>query len=223
MKVFLPKSNDAPKRNRRGFTLIEMIGVLAVIAILAAVLIPKVFEAINNARVNNAAMTCNTVKTAIADHYAKAGTLAVDASGANPVVLNLPIEQFDIVPLVKEGFLDKPFAVKIGDGIINAANTRVRAFNANGGTPLTLASVVTAAADTGFNLDGDAGNLNDVVGSVCVEAVITGVTGSDAKDLNDRIDGPSLGTAVNAADLLGRVKFAAANPTTTVYIYLTHR
>jgi prepilin-type N-terminal cleavage/methylation domain-containing protein len=34
-----PKLNSA-------FTLIEMIGVLAVIAILAAVLIPKVFEAI---------------------------------------------------------------------------------------------------------------------------------------------------------------------------------
>ncbi len=52
------------KSNRQAFTLIEMIGVLAVIAILAAVLIPKVFSAINNARVNNAAMSVQTVKTA---------------------------------------------------------------------------------------------------------------------------------------------------------------
>src|ERR1044071_4050175 len=63
--------NRAGSRRNQGFTLIEMIGVLAVIAILAAVLVPKVFEAINNAKVNNAAMSCQTVKTAIIDHYAK--------------------------------------------------------------------------------------------------------------------------------------------------------
>src|SRR6266436_5262795 len=43
-------------RNSRGpdhaFTLIEMIGVLAVIAVLAALLIPKIFESINSARLN---------------------------------------------------------------------------------------------------------------------------------------------------------------------------
>src|SRR5215813_2019998 len=60
---------------KRAFTLIEMIGVLAVIAILAALLIPKIFEAINNARVNNAAVSYNSVKTALADHYAKHGSL----------------------------------------------------------------------------------------------------------------------------------------------------
>jgi len=210
-----------PKQPNQGFTLIEMIGVLAVIAILASMLIPKIFESINSARINNAAVTCNTVKTSIADHYAKAGTPPVDASGANPVVLALPVEQYDHVPLLKEGFLDKPFAVKIGDGVINNANTRVRAFDSSG---LTLASVVTAAADTGFNLDGDVGNLNDVVGSVAIEAVITGVTSSDAVDFNNRVDGPALGAAINVQDLLGRVKYAApVNGITTVYVYLTHR
>lgn len=64
-------SNSKHRVKASGFTLIEMIGVLAVIAILAAVLIPKVFEAISNSRVNNTAMSCNTVKTAVADHYAK--------------------------------------------------------------------------------------------------------------------------------------------------------
>jgi prepilin-type N-terminal cleavage/methylation domain-containing protein len=59
------------KRKAQAFTLIEMIGVLAVIAILAALLIPKVFEAINNSRINNAAVSYNTVKAALSDHYAK--------------------------------------------------------------------------------------------------------------------------------------------------------
>jgi prepilin-type N-terminal cleavage/methylation domain-containing protein len=41
MKIRTSPANRAI--NQSGFTLIEMIGVLAVIAILAAVLIPKVF------------------------------------------------------------------------------------------------------------------------------------------------------------------------------------
>src|SRR5215831_911701 len=106
------------KSNKSGFTLIEMIGVLAVIAILAAVLIPKVFEAINNSRINNASMSCDTVKTAIADHYAKYGSLIVDGTTTPATVLALPIEQFDQLPLIKEQFLDKPLVTKISDGII---------------------------------------------------------------------------------------------------------
>src|SRR6266704_1896316 len=69
------------KSARKGFTLIEMIGVLAVIAILASLLIPKIFNAINNARVNNAIVSYNTVKTAVADHYAKYGGLDKTTNG----------------------------------------------------------------------------------------------------------------------------------------------
>src|SRR5438034_4852073 len=69
-------------RKATGFTLIEMIGVLAVIAILAALLIPKVFEAINNSRINNAVVSYNTVKAACMDHYAKFGGMDRTTSGA---------------------------------------------------------------------------------------------------------------------------------------------
>src|SRR6476620_11307774 len=100
------------RKQERGFTLIEMIGVLAVIAILSALLIPKIFEAINNARINNACVTLGTVKTAIADHYAKYGALNVDGSGATPVVLAPPTNAYAKV-LLKEAFIDKDFAVKI--------------------------------------------------------------------------------------------------------------
>src|SRR6266446_4817013 len=106
------------------FTLIEMIGVLAVIAILAALLIPKVYEAINNARVNNAAVSCETVKTALADHYAKFNALNVDGSQTPPVVIpnaNMPALIDPI--LLKEQFLDKLFQVKIGDGTFGSNTT----------------------------------------------------------------------------------------------------
>src|SRR6266436_5964276 len=95
MKV--KESNSKNQKRLGAFTLIEMIGVLAVIAILAAVLIPKVFEAINNSRINNASMSCDTVKTAIADHYAKYGSLNVDGSVTPPTVITntLPLTTYD--------------------------------------------------------------------------------------------------------------------------------
>src|SRR5262245_31498766 len=135
------KLTTANKLRQQGFTLIEMIGVLAVIAILASLLIPKIFEAINNARVNNAAVTVNTCKTAIADHYAKFGSLT---SSNGTSVLTLPNTTFDKV-LLAESFLDKPFAVKIGDGI--DANNNVTLTTATGAAP--------TATSPNYDLDGD--------------------------------------------------------------------
>ena len=222
MKLYSQATYRVGNHQNKGFTLIEMIGVLAVIAILAAVLVPKVFEAINNAKVNNAAMSCQTVKTAIADHYAKVGSIPSELVPGSPTntVLPLPQEQYDQV-LMTEQFLDKPFATKIGDGTSGATGTRVRAFDITG-NGFTMGAAVDGTIGTGFALSG--GSTNTMVGSAGVEAVITGVTANDAKDLNDRIDGPSLGAALNADDFNGRVKYAApVNGVTTVYIYLTHR
>src|SRR6516225_12189726 len=102
MKLYSQATYRVGNHQNKGFTLIEMIGVLAVIAILAAVLIPKVFEAINNARVNNAAMTVNSVKTACVDHYAKYGSFPIDGSTTpKPTALTPPVEMFDPY-LVKE-------------------------------------------------------------------------------------------------------------------------
>src|SRR5512133_3828237 len=136
-------------KTNKGFTLIEMIGVLAVIAILAAVLIPKVFEAINNSRINNAAMSCQTVKTAIADHYAKFGSLlstngTVIASGSADALA------FDRI-LMGEGFLDKPFATKIATTNHCRVVTCTAAATADP-SPATTWTSGTAA----YNLDGAA-------------------------------------------------------------------
>ncbi len=196
------------RKSNQAFTLIEMIGVLAVIAILASMLIPKIFEAINNSRVNNAAVSYNTVKTALADHYAKFGSL-LSSNGtlfttASPLATN-----YDKI-LVSEGFLDKAFQVKIGD--TNAHIEVVTAIAAGTGATINNAA---------YDLDG-AGDVNDAVGGVVVQAVITGVTENDAKDLNDRLDGAPLGEPTGTDDLKGRVKYDAVSPT-TVYIYVTHR
>ena len=74
------KPTTFTKSRNQGFTLVEMIGVLAVVAILTAMLIPKIFETINSARINSAAAGINTVKNAVANHFAEYGGFA-DATG----------------------------------------------------------------------------------------------------------------------------------------------
>jgi len=223
------KLHPAKQRQSRGFTLLEMIGVLAVIAILAAVLIPKVFAAIDNARVSNSAMSCNTIKTAIADHYAKFGSLTAAISTTSPVLVPVPGVSYD-TNLVLEGFLDKPFAVKIGDGTTNTTLV-IDGCTSNsvaGTAPATLSLV--SGAEAAFNLGGttDANNLNQAIGSDVVMAIIHGVNLNDARSLKALIDGNSASFAESAIGtaLKGRVKYDFAGNTATptiVYIYITHR
>jgi len=222
------KAQSGRIRKMTAFTLIEMIGVLAVIAILAALLIPKVFTAISNARVSNAGVSCDTLKAALADHYAKFGSIPVDGSTNPPTTLTLGAGlalTYDTI-LLKEGFLDKPFAVKIGDGILGSANTHVEVVDLSGATvggAVTAPSTMTSGANGGYALSG--GATNSITGSALVQAVITGVNESDAQNLSQMIDGSLAGfssTAIGANDLGGRVKYTAGTPT-TVYIYLTHR
>jgi prepilin-type N-terminal cleavage/methylation domain-containing protein len=86
----------------RGFTLIEMVGVLAVIAILAALLVPKIFAAINDSRYSSTVSTLNNCKTATLSYFGKYGQFT-NASA------------FDTV-LVTSDFLERPFAAKLGSG-----------------------------------------------------------------------------------------------------------
>ena len=209
------------KRNevqaKRAFTLIEMIGVLAVIAILAALLIPKIFEAINNARINNAVVSYNTVKTAVADHYAKYGSIDRSTNGTAVPPGSSPGVAATATPglgyydgtLLGEGFLDKPFVVKIGTNSFSEVT-------------LAVATVIPVASQ--YDLDGD-GAMDVAAGSYVVEAIIQGVPASDAKDVNDRLDGdkPPFSVVLAAVDNKGRVKYDPAVGGGTVRIYVTHR
>jgi len=56
-----------------GFTLMEMIGVMAVIAILAAVATPKIFDAIEDAQVSAYVGEANQLKTAVARYFKDTG------------------------------------------------------------------------------------------------------------------------------------------------------
>lgn len=73
MKTQLPSRPSSP---RAAFSMIEMIGVLSVMGILASLIVPKIFESISNAKINAAISNYNTVKTALIEHYTKYGSFA---------------------------------------------------------------------------------------------------------------------------------------------------
>ena len=221
MRINSVKTIAAGNRRKQAFTLIEMIGVLAVIAILAAMLIPRVFSAIADAKINNAVVSTETIKTALADHYGKYGKF--DAIyGTNGITVPsgaTGYPAYDQNVLMPEGLIDKIFQTRLGTNW----TVQVRACNTLGATPSTT--------DQSYSLDGY--GTNNAAGQYVLEAVIFGVAEADAQAISARIDGAPTPSAQSltqgqigaADDTLGRVKYAkgTSGSPTAVYIYLTHR
>lgn len=208
-------------KKRAAFTLIEMIGVLAVIAILAAMLIPRVFSAIADSKINNTVVSAESIKTALADHYGKFGKFDAIYGTNTAAFATLPMTNYDQQVLIPEGLIDKVFQTKLGTWW----SIQLRACGAAG-------NVTAAATDPGYSLDGN--GTNNALGQYVLEAIIGGVAEADAQAISSRIDGSptaNAGTSLTAgtlgnADTLGRVKYAApasAGAPVTVYVYLTHR
>src|SRR5438874_2731032 len=144
----LPPMSLRTRRHCTGFTLIEMVGVLAVIAILASLLIPKIFESINNARLAHAQLSYQTVKTAVMEHFAKFYSLNSSNGVTIPVSATTNLDNFDSI-LLSEGLLDKPFMLKIG----NASYVRVR--SVSGYDSNTTTDPGTGTGPWGYNLSGN--------------------------------------------------------------------
>lgn len=215
--------------NRKaGFSLVEMIGVLAIIAILAVVIVPKVFSTIASSRVTNAIGSVNTMRTAATDFAGKYGTLPVTNSKS----------RFDDL-LIAAGILDSRFTPKIGNqpsskAVAGSKWTRSGdTWSASGGSSqnkesrivcqVTTTKTPSTAAGRNFYLDGN----NDLpAGSRVVSAVLVGVSGAEAHELSQRLDGGAFTQATPAtADNQGKVAYNKPNKAgqTTVYVYVAHQ
>lgn len=93
-----------PTKKRLAFTLIELIGVIAIIALLAAFLIPKIIDVIRDAAVTSTIASINNVRSGAATYASQNGsfTVATDFDGT----------------LVTANMLDKKFSTKLGVGDI---------------------------------------------------------------------------------------------------------
>src|SRR5687767_9773866 len=94
-------------KNRRqsGFSLVEMIGVLAIIAILAVIIVPKVFSTIASSRITNAVGSANSMKISVSEFVTRYGTVPISGAGT---------ARFDDL-LVTTGILEQRFLTKLGN------------------------------------------------------------------------------------------------------------
>jgi prepilin-type N-terminal cleavage/methylation domain-containing protein len=216
-------------RRRSGFSLVEMIGVLAIIAILAVIIVPKVFSTIASSRITSAAAATNTIKTAVTEYYGKYSTLPLTTTSANA---RLDDE------LIAKGMLESRFLVKIGTQPNNppAAGATWNGTTWNGGASQATQSRIICStsvpgtapsAANGANFRLTAGSNANLPANVrVVAAVIQNCTINEARELSLRIDGDAM-TPVNTttADNAGRVAYALPNAQglTTAYVYIAQQ
>lgn len=67
------KKHLSKYRHSQGYSLLELVLVIAIVAVLVGLLLPKGFDALRNARVQQVVRTVDTLKTAIVDFLALAG------------------------------------------------------------------------------------------------------------------------------------------------------
>ena len=214
MKIVLPR----PARRQRGFTLVEMIGVLAIIAVLAGMLVPRVFSAINDSRINSAVMSYNSVKSAAMLYFGKYGRFGINGGGAITLATHTnEAANWDKYVLVPEGLVEKPFAVKVGTG----SSIQVVA--------TTTSATAATASNAAYDFDGSAtapSLANEASGGQFVlQCVLTGVANDDALALNKAVDGTdsALGESSAGLDTKGRCKYDVTAGTGSVYIYIAHK
>jgi len=212
---------------RRGFSLVEMIGVLAIIAILAVVIVPKVFSTIASSRVTSAIGSVTSMKAAITEFSGKYGTI--------PTTTNA--QRIDDL-LVAAGLLDTRFTVKIGTQQSAASNAATWAYASGawaatgGSNQTTLSRLICSNSNTtapntangaNYQLDG----ATDLpTGSRVVSAVLVNIRGTEALELSQRLDGDVFSAAdASTADAAGKVVYNTPNAQglTTAYVYIVHQ
>lgn len=210
-----------PQRRQLGFTMVETIGVIVLIAILAAVIVPRVIGVIGRGKVNSTAQSVASIKTATMDYIGKNSSLPVrnGTGNTNGAVAN---GRFD-ADLVAGGFVEKLFTCGIGSQKwdTGALTTRTHLRTLTAASSAAVTAPTATAGGNNYDLDRDGATADFTTAQVVASVFIPGVALTDAIALNKIIDGDSNTGA--GADTLGRCMYSApVNNLVSVYVYVAH-
>jgi len=208
-----------------------MIGVLAIIAILMALLLPKVFSLIGASNARSLAAAVRTYETAVTSYFADVGSLyplnitgvpTAETTGASTNAISLGARlTLDMGDALNTGANQWPRFR--GPYVEKFDSANVPGFGATILMPSTVAvnlGTATTGTNLGWDLNGTDGKSDLATGAQVAYLKITGVSVGDSEEIDAILD-PGIGTTQATRRLRGRVKYDAA--TSTLLIYLAHR
>lgn len=189
------------RKHSAGFTLMEMIGVVAVIAILASMATPMIFDAMRNARVTAFLEDVNVARTAVARFYEDTGDFPSHISTSSNAN-------------------DRQLMANTSSGIGGWNGPYIETELQNPFSSGAYAAILnTADANYQFDLDGDGAVDTTRVSVFRIDAT----TAEEARRISDILDSDGdIDTGDEAWYAAGRVKlFAGRQSDDTVLIFLS--
>ena len=219
-------------RAQAGMTMIEMIGVLGVIAVLASMIIPRVFDVITDSKIDALATAIHTYEIGLTKYYSDVGSLLplnslgvpqVEGTGDSAVATSLParltlsstnslVLGTNLWPKFQGPYLEKfnsTLPPEIGTKMFIPTSI-----------PVPIQTPVTSS-NIGWDFKGNDGNSDVPTDAHVAYFKLQGIGEEDFLKLDQIVD-PLIGTTDAQRKLRGRAKWNTAQ-NGTLLLYMAHR